>query len=289
MLAHAQSIKVGEFRQDPSARPVTREDFGGSPCAAIRIPTSDRAFCFEAGLVGIVDVAYTADDITIYIPSDTRVLSVSHRSYGVLRDWVIPATLQEGCTYTMKLTCSPKGAESRTMKPVQFASRPVTASAPVRAPRPRASYGDFAISFLDFSFGFANTEDWTDRMVTGLSYTYIQSGVGPYVGAYYMASDEGDPSLSMVMGASARLTRDSGPVDWQLYAGAGLDITARPVYDLGTRVNIGGHRSWGMWDFGVGCMYWDGKMTPKASVGLGIWGGGILVTICLVGMTATAF
>lgn len=286
LSARAQSIRVCDFRQDMSAPMVEQLDFNGQACSAIRIPTTDRDFCFEAGYAGIVDVVYTADDVTIYIPCDAHVLSVSHRVYGVLRDWVIPASLRQGETYVLKLACGKRGAEGRDLKPVQFARSLPSSCTVVRSPRPKVKNGSFASSFLDLSFGVAGSSgDWTDLVVAGMSYTYIRDCVGPYAGAYCMEGAEGDPSLSAVMGACARLTRGGGPVDWQFYGGAGLDMTARPVLELGSRIDIGSRRSWGRWDFGVGCMYWDGKVAPKVSVGLGLWGGGILLA---VGITCMA-
>lgn len=261
LCMHAQSIDVRDFRLAASAPLVEAADFNGMPCAAIRIPTTDRSFCFEAGLTGIVDVSYTSDDIIVYVPSDAHVLSISHRSYGVLRDWVIPTTLQQGATYTMRLECHERGKV-----------------------HPATTQKQTSTSFLDLSLGFANADGWTDTIVGGLSYAYIPRHLGPYVGAFCMSRDDGDPSLSVVMGANARLLGGNGPVDWQLYAGVGLDTASSPVLDLGTRVNLGGSHSWGRWDFGVGCVYWNGEIIPKVNLGLGIWCGGLLVTVGIAGL-----
>ena len=280
--AHGQSIAVKDFKSDPSAPIVDVTDFEGAQCAAVRIPTSDRSFCFEAGLAGIVDVAYTSSDITLYIPACAHVLSISHRAYGVLRDWIIPATLEGGHTYVMRLQC-----EERKMTPVCFAT-PLPAGASAKAPRPKPDCGEFSHSFIDISFGFANEEDWADRITAGLSYTYLHGRVGPYVGLNYLCGEDDDQSLSVVGGAALRLTCSSAHVDWQLYGGAGLDIAAAPVFELGTRIDIGGGHELSRWDFGIGCMCWNGEIVPKVSVGYGIWGGGILVTLGLACLAVAA-
>ena len=293
-------IRISDFRQsfsDGAATDIRTSvaDPDGQLCAILKLETKQSGWTFDAGLEGIIDTRYGDGIIWIYLPASARKLTVAHREYGVLRDWVFPFPLEPGRTYTMKLSyerplqTSPAKVLPQTTRAWASPSAPRRITPPppsmvaYNAPRYDASPSGraFCDHFVDFYMGFNCSKDYgdyysfDDEAWLGFSYTWIGNRVGPYVSLAFNA----DESFSILGGVAFRLTDPkTATMDWHLYGGAGL-IDECLGFDVGTRFAWRSSQKLSHWDFGFGCQFSQGSITPTVSVGLYIWG--IPTVLCL--------
>lgn len=78
-------------------------DQNGEKAALIRIVTTERGFTFEGGSLGIVGTEEKNGEIWLYVPRHAQKLTISHQSFGVIRDYFYPISIQGGRTYEMLL------------------------------------------------------------------------------------------------------------------------------------------------------------------------------------------
>ena len=264
-LSLAAQIRITDFKAAVSDNPRTFcADPDGELCAALKLETKLSGWTFDAGLPGIMDTRYEEGAVYLYVPHGVRTLTVAHKEYGVLRDWPVPVSLSAGHTYTMTLT-------RETPRPVQ----------PVRRTEAAAR---FARHFIGMTAGTVVERGWeggfepSDYYRFGLSYTWLEKRVGPYVAG---ATDfDGDWAVSA--GAAFRLTNpESSAMDWQVYGGPALSLAGFGA-EVGTRFGWRTKGSVSRWDFGVGCQFYRDEIVPTVSVGLYIWGIPITVGIGLM-------
>ena len=297
-------IRISDFRQsfsDGAATDIRTSvaDPDGQLCAILKLETKQSGWTFDAGLVGIIDTRYGDGIIWIYLPASARKLTVAHREYGVLRDWVFPFSLEPGRTYTMKLSYERLLQTSPAKHPVKVSPQTTRAGASPSAPRrvtpplpsmvalnaPRyeatPSGRAFCDHFVDFYMGFNCSKDYEDHYSFddetwfGFSYTWIGNRVGPYVSLALNA----DECFSILGGVAFRITDPkTATMDWHLYGGAGL-IDECLGFDVGTRFAWRSSHKLSRWDFGFGCQFSQESITPTVSVGLYIWG--IPTVVCL--------
>lgn len=103
MLALGQKadFEIRNFREritDLSAISSNYKDLNGSPAALIRMTVRDPQFEFSANL-GIIALEMKTGEVYLYVPQDTRRLTVRHPRLGVLRDYVIPIKIKSKVTY----------------------------------------------------------------------------------------------------------------------------------------------------------------------------------------------
>ena len=304
-ICAAAQVRISDFRlsiTDGAASDVrtSLQDPDGRLCAVLKLETGQTGWTFDAGLAGIMDTRYEKGIIWLYVPASVRKLTVSHKEYGVLRDWSFPVSLEPGRTYTMKLSCerprpapAPRAGAARTT--ATAAPAPQRRSAlprPVRLPE-RVTAGseerNFCSHFADCYVGFCCSRqygggyEFNEDYWFGFSYTWIGNRIGPYLSAGF----EMDECFSVIGGAAFRLTdpRTAG-LDWQLYGGAGL-IDGSFGFDVGSRFAWRSTSKLSHWDFGFGCQFFQGNIMPTVSVGLYIWGipvaVGLGVVVCTIG------
>lgn len=280
--AAAQDIRISGFTEGPfptSDRQVATPllyDTDGEPCALLRLETKQKGWTFDAGLAGIVDVSYGEESVLLWLPSGARTITVAHPTYGALREWRIPQSLDPGHTYSVKLDVfKPRPASA----PVRTAPvRPAPSDRPSRVvlPFPQTEPKGPCNHFIDAFAGTVLEEgEFADCHFFGLRYTYIGTRLGPYVSAAF----SGDEDFSFSGGLSIRLGNGTGDPDWQLYGGAGVIDNCALLGEAGVRVGWLSDHKVSRWDFGVGCQVWEGGVMPTVEVGLCIWG--IPVCFCL--------
>ena len=108
MSANADGLSVVSFRlleTDLTANTYGTQklDQNGEKAALIRIVTTERGFAFEGGSLGIVGTEVKNGEIWLYVPRHAQKLTISHKSFGVLRDYFYPISIQGGRTYEMLL------------------------------------------------------------------------------------------------------------------------------------------------------------------------------------------
>lgn len=299
-LSAAAQIRISDFKQlysDGSAAEAgtALSDPDGRLCAVLKLETRQSGWTFDAGLAGIVDTRYEEGIIWLYVPASARKLTVSHKEYGVLREWSIPASLEPGRTYTMRLTYERPRQTNPGTRPSSSASRPaprpVTVNAqPRRVKTPvviipsKPAEKSFSNHFADMLVGATLSKEdvgrygMDDDYRIGVSYTWIGNRVGPYLSV----STNFDGGFSAFGGAAVRLSNPkTASLDWQVYGGAGL-MDGKFGFDVGTRFGWRSSHSLSHWDFGFGCQFSQGYIMPTVSVGLYIWGIPVLVGIGLI-------
>ena len=78
-------------------------DQNGETAALIKIVTTEQNFTFHGGSLGIVGTEYKNGEIWLYVPRHAQKLTITHQSFGVLRDYFYPISIQGGRTYEMLL------------------------------------------------------------------------------------------------------------------------------------------------------------------------------------------
>ena len=101
----AQEFAVSSFRllpNDVSAFVNTVRDLNDEACALVKVEApSDFAFSTPLGIVKRKD---EVGEIWLYLPKGTKMLTLKHPEWGVLRDYKLGTTLESRMTYEMKLS-----------------------------------------------------------------------------------------------------------------------------------------------------------------------------------------
>lgn len=103
LLAMGQEadFEIRNFRErttDLSAISSNYKDLNDNPAALIRMTVRDPQFEFSANL-GIIALEKKTGEVYLYVPQDTRRLTVRHPRYGVLKDYAIPVRIRSKVTY----------------------------------------------------------------------------------------------------------------------------------------------------------------------------------------------
>lgn len=101
----AQSFKVQQFRplpNDISAYIAPEYDLNHEACALLKIVCEDR-FAFSTPL-GIIRRKNMVGEVWLYVPHNTRLITLKHPSWGVLRDYRLPVALESRMTYELVIT-----------------------------------------------------------------------------------------------------------------------------------------------------------------------------------------
>ena len=300
-LSATAQIRISDFKQlysDGSAAEAgaALSDPDGRLCAVLKLETRQSGWTFDAGLAGIVDTRYEEGIIWLYVPASARKLTVSHKEYGVLREWSFPERLGEGRTYSMRLEVKTAPAprhstpaprmESVSNYPVsgyRQMQSPARAVAPVYSADPLPSFDTdqphgFCRNFFDLYAGLVqyNDSEYVDEVFVGLRYTRLKERVGPY----FSAALSIDGCGAFFAGAALRaFSEERSDTDLQLYGGVGLVYGCALAGEAGLRFAGKSTSKTSHWDFGIGCQFWQGAVVPTVEVGLYVWG--IPLLICL--------
>lgn len=100
----AQEFSVAGFRllpNDVSAFITPVRDLNDEPCALVKVEApSDFAFSTPLGIVSRKD---KVGEIWLYLPKGSKLLTIKHPEWGVLRDYRFSKPLESRMTYELKL------------------------------------------------------------------------------------------------------------------------------------------------------------------------------------------
>ena len=100
-------------------------DLNGNPAALIRFTVRDSQFEFEANW-GIFAQENKTGEVYLYVPQDTKRLTIRHPRLGVLKDYEIPVKIRSKMTYGADIVITEKARPKQ--EPQQVVSKePVTA------------------------------------------------------------------------------------------------------------------------------------------------------------------
>ena len=72
-------------------------------CALIKLMTTAEGFTFDVGVLGVSEVKRVGGEIWIYVPFGVRKISITHATYGTIKDYQFPSALEKGRTYILRL------------------------------------------------------------------------------------------------------------------------------------------------------------------------------------------
>ena len=102
----AQNLKVSKFgllEKDLTANTFGTQklDQNGEKAALIKIQAPEQGFSFDAGLLGIVAREEHNGETWLYVPRNSKKLTIQHKDYGVLREYYYNVPIEGGRTYEM--------------------------------------------------------------------------------------------------------------------------------------------------------------------------------------------
>ena len=116
---YAGDFSVGSFRQLPNdisafINPV--KDLNYEDCALIKIiAPEDFAFSSPLGIVKRID---KVGEIWLYLPRKSKLLTIKHPEYGVLRDYAFPEKIESHLTYEMHIDLPAKNIPKAELQTV---------------------------------------------------------------------------------------------------------------------------------------------------------------------------
>lgn len=101
-----QSFRPLEWDLDArSTKPM--RDQNGKKAALIKVITSSEDLDFDVGLMGVVAVIREVGETWVYVPEHVRKITIRHKDFGVIRDYVFPEPIESAVTYEMVLRTPP--------------------------------------------------------------------------------------------------------------------------------------------------------------------------------------
>lgn len=278
ITTHAQNLSITSFtfaESDLTAMnsATRRNDQNGNRCALLKVETTETGLSFDTGMIGITDIVYHPGEVWIYVPKGTRKITVSHKRYGVLRDWIFPYPVESARTYILRLEAKapdPVVVQDTVYNTVyvdRYVERVIERK--VRAPRPKFDFSELPSHYAWTTLGMSiYDKDLVDFSI-GCGYAYVPWRMGGYVS--YLTDFE---CSMFTAGPVVRLTNPQSRAEVQAYAGVGVYGGYCASADFGMRFYFRGkeNRKFSFWDFSIGCSYADQSFYPYVSLSVGISG-----------------
>jgi hypothetical protein len=101
----AQDFKITKFSEnllDLTASRADVRDNNGDACALIKFSVRDLGFEYEPNM-GVVKKEQRVGETWLYVPAGTKRLTIRHPQLGILRDYVIPTTIEKKVVYEAEI------------------------------------------------------------------------------------------------------------------------------------------------------------------------------------------
>lgn len=104
----AQNLVVQNFYKSEDNLTVNSEstivkDQNGKKCALIKVKSPIIGLNFDVGSLGIVKTESKKGETWVYVPEGVKRITISHRRFGVLRDYDLGQALKQAKTYSLEL------------------------------------------------------------------------------------------------------------------------------------------------------------------------------------------
>ena len=127
-MGQSADFEIRNFHErttDLSAISSNYKDLNKLPAALIRFTVRDPEFEFSSNW-GILGIERKTGEVYLYVPQDTKRLTIRHPRLGVLQDYEIPVRIQSKVTYGADIVITEKARPKQ--EPQQVVSKaPVTA------------------------------------------------------------------------------------------------------------------------------------------------------------------
>lgn len=80
------------------------EDQNGEKCALIKVTSNVKGLSFESPSMGIVKQEENKGEIWVYIPAESRSVSIFHNDFPPFRNYMYPVKIESATVYEMKIT-----------------------------------------------------------------------------------------------------------------------------------------------------------------------------------------
>lgn len=161
MNSIAQEIRITDFQQCMECimgrmEPVT--DNNGNPCAVIRFYVNDNAFDIDRQYALKTDTLI--GEIRMWVPTDTRHITIRHKGVHPLVRWGIPVRLQAKATYEATIDIAAAGNEERKQKTNPLYFDLGYSLLPLSGPSAALGllYNHHNVEF-DYTYGIGKTDD----------------------------------------------------------------------------------------------------------------------------------
>ena len=138
VMGQDADFEIRNFRErtnDLSAISSNYRDLNGKPAALIRFVVRDTKFEFEANL-GIIAMKRKTGEVYLYVPQDTRRLTVRHPSLGVLKDYTIPMKIRSKVTYDADIVITRTNLSEQGPYDIGSYEQPAPSNQPVTTIQP---------------------------------------------------------------------------------------------------------------------------------------------------------
>ena len=237
---YAQEFRVTSFsllESDLTARVDPVLDLNGDASALIKI-IGDKRFEFS-GPLGIVKRVERTAEILLYVPTGTKQLTISHPLWGMLRNYVLPMTLEGKNTYEMVLEPTSMRETEPALMPDTLietpsidsvSSSPVVSEIPIKQKKHYPSYWTFMaqggvgktlssgimVAYLHkFGFYASFLSNWSSVKSDGLECNENGTLLSTNTTPYYITTSR-QTFIAVDAGATLLLSRNM-----YLYGGAG--------------------------------------------------------------------
>lgn len=115
-IGQEADFEIRNFRErttDLSAISSNYKDLNGRPAALIRFTVRDSHFEFNANL-GVIKLEKKTGEVYLYIPQDTKRLTIRHPRLGVIQDYEIPVKIKSKVTYGADIVITGKVIPEQT-------------------------------------------------------------------------------------------------------------------------------------------------------------------------------
>ncbi len=101
----AQDFRITKFQEnmlDLTAARAAVKDKNGDICALIKFSVRDNKFTFEPNM-GVVKTEQRVGEAWLYVPAQTKRITIRHPQLGILRDYIIPVNIEQKVVYEAEL------------------------------------------------------------------------------------------------------------------------------------------------------------------------------------------
>ena len=101
----AQDFNITKFKEnllDLTAARAAVKDKNGDVCALIKFSVRDNKFTFDPNM-GVVKTEQKVGETWLYVPAQTKRITIRHPQLGILRDYVIPVNIEQKVVYEAEL------------------------------------------------------------------------------------------------------------------------------------------------------------------------------------------
>lgn len=108
--SQGQDFRITKFEEntlDLSAARSAVKDRNNDICALIKVAVRDTKFEYEPNM-GVVKQERKVGEVWLYVPAGTKRMTIRHPQLGILRDYVIPVSIEQKVVYQMSLEITNK-------------------------------------------------------------------------------------------------------------------------------------------------------------------------------------